>query len=361
MIDSAAVGKIIEKYDPSKLAIGTLGSHSSLNIFKGAKEEGFRTVCICKEKDAIMYQKYPLVDELIIVKDFTELLSESMQEHLRKLNVVLIPHGSFTAYLSTEQLTDSLNVPMMGNRQLLNWEANRKSQEEWLRQAGLRLPATFKTPDDIDRLVIAKLQGAKGGRGYFLSNSPKGFYKKAEEMIKRGMLTKEDIDKIHLQEYALGVNVYPSYFSSILNDDVELLAMDRRYESTVDSIGKIPAQEQLEIDVIPTYTVVGNFPIVLRESLLPEIMRMGENVHKKARELAPPGIIGPFCLETVITDDLKIYTFEISARIVAGTNVGIGTSPYAYLKYGENMYMGRRIALELKEAVKQKRLHEVVA
>ena len=273
----------------------------------------------------------------------------------------MIPHGSFTAYLSTEQLTDNLNVPMMGNRQLLHWEANRKSQEEWLRQAGLRLPATFKTPDDIDRLVIAKLQGAKGGRGYFLANSPKGFYKKAEEMVKRGLLTKEDIETVHLQEYALGVNVYPSYFSSILNNDVELLGMDRRYESAVDSIGKIPAQEQLEIDITPTYTVVGNFPIVLRESLLPEIMRMGENVHKKAAELAPPGIIGPFCLETVITDDLKIYTFEISARIVAGTNVGIGTSPYAYLRYGENMYMGRRIAMELKEAVKQKRLHEVVA
>ena len=218
------VGKIIEKYDQNKLAIGTLGSHSSLNIFKGAKEEGFRTVCICKEKDAIMYQKYPLVDELIIVKDFTELLSEKLQERLRKLNVVLIPHGSFTAYLSTEQLTDSLMVPMFGNRQLLHWEANRKCQEEWLRQAGLLLPATFKTPEDIDRLIIAKLQGAKGGRGYFLANSPKNFYKQFKEMVKRGMLTEEDLPSIHLQEYALGVNVYPSYFSSILNDDVELLS-----------------------------------------------------------------------------------------------------------------------------------------
>jgi 5-formaminoimidazole-4-carboxamide-1-(beta)-D-ribofuranosyl 5'-monophosphate synthetase len=361
MIEAQDIQKIIEKYDQSRLAVGTLGSHSSLNIFKGAKEEGFRTVCICKEKDAIMYQKYPLVDELIIVKDFTELLNENLQERLRQLNVVLIPHGSFTAYLSTQQLTDNLKVPMMGNRKLLHWEANRKSQEEWLRQAGLRLPATFQTPDDIDRLVIAKLQGAKGGRGYFLANSPKGFYKKAEEMMKRGLITKQDIDTVHLQEYALGVNVYPSYFSSIINRDVEMLAMDRRYESAVDSIGKIPASEQLEIDVAPTYTVVGTFPIVLRESLLPEILRMGEAVHKKAAELAPPGIIGPFCLETVITDDLKIYTFEISARIVAGTNVGIGTSPYAYLRYGENMYMGRRIALELKEAVKQKRLNEVVA
>ena len=159
----------------------------------------------------------------------------------------------------------------------------------------------------------------------------------------------------------LGVNVYPSYFSSIINDDVELLAMDRRYESAVDSIGKIPAAEQLEIEVNPTYTVVGNFPIVLRESLLPEMMRMGDNVHKKAKELAPPGIIGPFCLETVITDDLKIFTFEISARIVAGTNVGIGTSPYAYLKYGENMYMGRRIAVEIKQAIQQKRLPDILA
>jgi len=358
-IETQDIEKILDKYDKTNIAVCTLGSHSSLNIFKGAKEEGLKTICICKEKDAIMYQKYPVVDELIIVKDFTELLNETLQEHLRKLNAILIPHGSFTAYLSTEELTNNLKVPMMGNRKLLHWEANRKSQEEWLRQAGLKLPATFKSPDDIDRLVIAKMQGAKGGRGYFLANTPKGFHKRADEMLKRGLITKQDIETVHLQEYVLGVNVYPSYFSSTLNNDVELLAMDRRYETAVDSIGKIPATEQLEINITPTYTVVGNFPIVLRESLLPDIMRMGEAVHKKATEKAPPGIIGPFCLETVITDDLKIYTFEISARIVAGTNVGIGTSPYAYLRYGENMYMGKRIALEIKNATKQKQLQNI--
>ncbi len=361
MITSKETGEMLEKYDLAKLAVGTLGSHSALNIFKGAKEEGFRTVCVCTEENAILYKKFPLVDEMIIVKDFTALLSKELQAKLRRLNVVLIPHGSFTAYLSTEQLTSSLYVPMFGNRQLLHWEANRKEQEEWLRKAGLRLPATFKTPDDIDRLIIAKLPGAKGGRGYFLANSPASFRKKFNEMVRRGLLREDDVGKIHLQEYALGVNVYPSYFSSIIKDDVELLAVDRRYESAVDAIGKIPASEQLEIDVNPTYTIVGNFPIVLRESLLPELLRMGDNVHKKARELAPPGIIGPFCLETVITDDLRIYTFEISARIVAGTNVGIGTSPYAYLKYGADMYMGRRIALELKEAREQGKLQEVLA
>src|SRR5512139_2980991 len=361
MITTKDINTILSKYDQKQLTIATLGSHSSLNIFKGAREEGFRTVCICKPKDAIMYKKFPLVDELITVEDFTELLDEKLQETLRKLNAVLIPHGSFTAYLSTEELQNSLRVPMFGNRQLLHWEANRKEQEEWLRQAGLRLPATFRSPDEIDRLVIAKLPGAKGGRGYFLASSPSGFHKKFRSMVRRGLLKEEDVGRIHLQEYALGVNVYPSYFSSIIRDNVELLAMDRRYESAVDAIGKIPAGEQLEIDVSPTYTIVGNFPIVLRESLLPELMRMGDSVHWKARELAPSGIIGPFCLETVITDDLRIFTFEISARIVAGTNVGIGTSPYSYLRYGENMYMGRRIAMELKEAAKLGRLHEVVA
>ena len=225
MITSKESAEMLKNYDLNELAIGTLGSHSALNIFKGAKEEGFRTVCICTEKNAILYKKFPLADEIIIVKDFTELLREELQEKLRRLNVILIPHGSFTAYLSTEQLTSSLYVPMFGNRQLLHWEANREAQAEWLRQAGLRLPITFKSPDEIDRLVIAKLPGAKGGRGYFLANSPSSFRKKAKEMVDRGLLREEDVDKIHLQEYALGVNVYPSYFSSIIKDDVEFLAV----------------------------------------------------------------------------------------------------------------------------------------
>jgi 5-formaminoimidazole-4-carboxamide-1-(beta)-D-ribofuranosyl 5'-monophosphate synthetase len=361
MITQAKIGRLLNEYDTDNLTIGTLGSHSALNIFKGAKQEGFRTLSICKKTDAIIYKKFPLADKIIFVKDFQEILTDELQEQLRKLNTVLIPHGSFTAYLSTEQMTDSLFVPMFGNRQLLHWEANRKKQESWLRDAGLRLPRTFDKPEQIDRLVIAKLQGAKGGRGYFLSNSAESFRKKTEDMVKRGLLKRREIAKIHLQEYALGVNVYPHYFSSLVKDDVEFLGVDKRYESAVDSIGRIPASEQLEVGISPTYTIVGNSPITLRESLLPELIRMGDNVTNVSKKIAPPGIIGPFCLETVVTDTLEIFTFEISARIVAGTNVGIGTSPYAYLKYGENMYMGRRIAMEIKEAVEQDRLHKILA
>ncbi len=350
---------VLKEYDLSNLTIGTLGSHSALNIFKGAKDEGFKTVCVCKESDTIVYRKFQLVDKVILVEDFSELLSKRVQEKLRKLNTVLIPHGSFTAYLSTEEITNSLFVPIFGNRELLHWEANREKQEEWLRRANLRLPRTFKKPEEIDCLTIAKLPGARGGRGYFLASSPESFRRKAKEMVSRGLLSKEDINRIHLQEYALGVNVYPHYFSSTVNDEVEFFGVDRRYESAVDAVGRLPASEQLEIGISPTYTIVGNIPMTLRESLLPELIKMGDNVNKVAEEVAPPGIIGPFCLETVITDDLEIYTFEISARIVAGTNVGIGTSPYAYLKYGESMYMGRRVALEIKEALKSGKINQI--
>lgn len=358
MITREEIAEILQGYDLGSLTIGTLGSHSALNIFKGAKQEGFKTVSVCKKSDAIIYKKFPLADEILFVEDFNELLNDEIQEKLRDLNTVLIPHGSFTAYISTEKITDKLYVPMLGNRQLLHWEASRERQKEWLSKAGLKLPKTFEKPEEIDRLVIAKLPGAKGGKGYFLANSPETFQKKVNEMIKRRLLTESDIARIHLQEYILGVNVYPHYFSSIMENDVEFLSVDKRYESAVDAIGRIPAEEQIGIS--PTYTIVGNIPITLRESLLPELMRMGDNVVKASKEIAPPGIIGPFCLETVITDNLEIYTFEISARIVAGTNVGIGTSPYAYLKYGENMYMGRRIALEIKKAVKEKRINEIV-
>jgi 5-formaminoimidazole-4-carboxamide-1-(beta)-D-ribofuranosyl 5'-monophosphate synthetase len=360
VIPKTEINTILGGYDRGKITVGTLGSHSALNIFKGAKEEGFSTVCVCKKQNEIMYKLFPLADQIIPIKEYTDLLDEDIQRKLKQANTILVPHGSFNAYVGTEQMIDKLQVPLFGNRELLHWETDREKQREWLRRAGLRLPRIFSDPEDIDGLVIAKFPGAMGGKGYFLVESPKAFHRKAEDMLKRGHITRENLENIHFQEYIIGVNVYPLYFYSPLTREVELLGMDRRYESTVDSIGKIPASEQLEINMNPTYTVVGNFPIVARESLLPELLRMGEKVVEVSKKIAPPGIIGPFCLETVITDDMKIYTFEISARIVAGSNVGIGTSPYAYLKYGEGMYMGRRIAREIKNAIANNELEKVV-
>jgi len=136
---------VLDGYDLKNIAIGTLGSHTALNIFKGAKEEGFRTVCVCKEKDAIMYRKFGLADEMIIVADFKELIAQRVQERLRKLNVVLIPHGSFTAHLSTGQLTRDLHVPMFGNRELLHIEPAERSRRHGCAKPGL----SFRPPSSL--------------------------------------------------------------------------------------------------------------------------------------------------------------------------------------------------------------------
>ena len=53
MITKVEIDDILGRYEKGKVTIGTLGSHSALNIFKGAKEEDFGTICVCKKGDEI--------------------------------------------------------------------------------------------------------------------------------------------------------------------------------------------------------------------------------------------------------------------------------------------------------------------
>ncbi|TLZ61885.1 MAG: DUF1297 domain-containing protein, partial [Methanobacteriota archaeon] len=105
--------------------------------------------------------------------------------------------------------------------------------------------------------------------------------------------------------------------------------------------------------------VTGNMPVVLRESLLPAALAMGERVVERSLDLFG-GMIGPFCLETIVQDDLKFRVFEISSRIVAGTNLFVTGSPYSDLAE-PGMSTGRRIAREIKLARKAGRLMDVVS
>ena len=162
MIPKTEINEILRGYDSKNVTVGTIGSHSALNIFKGAKEEGFKTVCVCKKENEIIYKRFPVADQIISINDYSEFLDDSVQQKLKKENTILIPHGSFNAYVGTEQMIDKLEVPMFGNRELLHWETNREKQRDWLQRAGLRLPKTFENPEDIEGLVIAKFPGAMG-------------------------------------------------------------------------------------------------------------------------------------------------------------------------------------------------------
>jgi len=355
------VNSILAGYDRKKISIATLGSHTALNIFKGAKEEGLRTVCISLKGQDRVYKHYNLVDEFIYVDDYHNLLNKEIQETLREQNSIIVPHGTFNAYINQDEMEARLEVPIFGNRTLLRWEVSREKQHEWLRKAGLKVPRIYHDIEEIDgRLAFVKFPGAKGGKGYFVTDSSKAFHKKIRDMLRRKLITKEDAKQPYIQEYIAGVSVYPHYFYSPLTNEIELLGIDKRYESSVDGIFRIPVPELLGQKINPSFTVVGNFPLVARESLLNEIFSMGDKIAREAERIAPPGCIGPFCLETIVTENLDIIAFEISARIVAGCNAHIGGNPYTYLKYGEPMYMGKRMAMEVKNAAEGNRLEEVV-
>jgi 5-formaminoimidazole-4-carboxamide-1-(beta)-D-ribofuranosyl 5'-monophosphate synthetase len=216
-----------------------------------------------------------------------------------------------------------------------------------LTAAGVRVPRKFDSYDEIDGLAIVKLPGAEGGRGYFIVRSPQQFEKGIKRLLSKGLMKKGEEEKAFIQEYIVGVTVYPHYFYSPLTGVVELLGCDRRYETSIDALGRISARDQLDMDLLPTFRVIGNTPVVLRESLLMDVFKAGEGFVKASRELVPPGSVGPFCLEMVCDEEGRLYTFEFSGRIVAGTNLYVGGSPYSDLLYDEPMSMGRRIAREI--------------
>ena len=342
----------------NKLTIATLGSHCSLQVLKGAKDEGFRTLLVCEKRRLGLYSRFNFIDEIVEVSRFAEILEDTCRNHLKQAGSVLIPHGTLISQMKSDEI-EKIDIPVFGNKWILRWEADRDLKEKLMKEAGLKTPQVVRSKNEIKSLCIVKLHGAAGGRGYYLAWNLESFEEGARRLIDQKIIRGES--DLYIQEFIRGVPVYLQYFYSPITKGLELLGIDRRYESDIDGIGRIPAKQQLGAGSIePSYTVVGNIPLVLRESLLEEVYNMGENFVHAAERLVPPGMPGPFCLEGVYDSEGKFTTFEFSARIVAGTNLYLDGSPYSGLLYDEPMSMGRRIARELKVAKKKGELGKVV-
>lgn len=349
------IENILKKYNKKKLTIATLCSHSSLQIFHGAKTEGFRTIGICIGNIPKFYDAFPKAkpDEFFVLKKIDELLDRA--EELRRKNAILIPHGSFVEYLGGRKFSE-LEIPIFGNRNIVAWEENREKQRELIEGAGLPMPKKINKPEEIDCPVIVKYYGAKGGKGAFIAKNYEEFIEKSPK------------HEYGIQEYVIGTRYYFQFFYSPIKKDgykvgdgtIELLGIDRRDEANIDEMYKLGAQEKLrEVGIEPTFVVTGNIPVAIRESLLPTAFSMAEKLVERSIKLFG-GIIGPFCLETIVTDKLEFKVFEVSTRIVAGTNLFILGSPYSDMIEKE-LSMGRRIAKEIKLGVKKKLLSKIIS
>src|SRR2546428_22189 len=305
---------------------------------------------------SVLLDGFPLAkpDEFLIVDSYADILDQA--DDLVAKHVVTVPHGSFVEYMGADVFA-KLRIPTFGNREVLSWESDRDKQREWLTSAGVPMPEKIEQPKDINRPVFVKYYGAKGGRGSFIAKN----YEDFKESIQPGM-------KYTIQEYVVGTRYYIHYFYSpfatsgfmLSKGSLEMLGVDRRDEANIDEMYKLGAQEALrKMGLLPTFVVTGNMPVVLRESLLPKAFEMGEHAVERSIELFG-GMIGPFCLETIVSDKLEFKVFEISTRIVAGTNLFVAGSPYSDLRE-PGMSTGRRIAREIRVAQKQGLLADILS
>jgi 5-formaminoimidazole-4-carboxamide-1-(beta)-D-ribofuranosyl 5'-monophosphate synthetase len=316
-------------------------------VLKGAKDEGLKTILICEKKREKLYRRFTFIDEFILVDSFLDVLDQKYSSVLEQNNAILIPHGTLISQMSSEQI-ESFKTPVFGNKWILRWESNRDLKEKLMHEAKLDVPRSISNPKEINGLVIVKRQGAAGGKGYFLATNETEYNNNRDRLIKKEIISKDE--KLYIQEYASGVLAYLQYFYSPLKEELEFFGVDKRHESDIEGLARIPAPQQMKVEDVPSFNVIANSPLVLRESLLDEVYSMGERFVEASKKLVNPGMNGPFCIEGVYDENGNFKTFEFSARIVAGTNIFMNGSPYTTLMYNEPMSMGRRIAREVKNA-----------
>ena len=384
MMGKDEIAGIIEDYERLKLRVGMTASHSALDICDGAIEEGFPTAAYCQKGREKTYSQYfktqrtssgrvrrGMVDKAIVMDSFNDVMQPKMQEEMRKRNVVYIPNRSFTSYSSIDDVENNFHVPMFGSRNMLRMEERTEEQDYYwiLDKAGLPYPEAIADPQDIDCLVIVKLHHAqkKLERGFFTCASYKEYCEKSETLLKEGTIDQASLDGARIEKYVIGPVFNLNFFYSPLEEEMpklELLGVDWRFESSLDGHVRLPAPQQMTMPAhqqIPEMTVVGHNTATIRESLLEKAFELGEKFITASKEHYDPGIIGPFCLQTCIDKDMNYAIYDVAPRLGGGTNVHMSVGhPYGNATWRKPVSSGRRIAMELRRAVEQDRLLEVL-
>src|SRR5579884_39630 len=365
MITAQQIASIVSQYNSKEVTIGTIGSHSALEIMDGAKDEKMKTICICQKGRDLPYRRFSrLADSIMVLDKFSDVMNRENQEKLREINTIIVAHRSFTAYLGYDNIENNLKVPIFGNRMLLRAEERSTPRNQYylLEKAGIRHPKIYRKSSDIDGPAIVKVQEAKRKleRAFFLVSSYEDFRKKADAKVKQGLVLKGDVESAVIEEYVIGTYFNLNFFYSPLSGEVEFLGIERRLQTNLhDFTTSMPARQQMELDLQIQNIEVGHTPASIRESLLEKVFEMGDRFAHAVKKEYPPGIIGPISLQSIVTVDLDFVVYDVSLR-VPGNPIMATTSPYTKYYYGQTIGVGRRIAMEVKKAVEEKRLAEVV-
>jgi 5-formaminoimidazole-4-carboxamide-1-(beta)-D-ribofuranosyl 5'-monophosphate synthetase len=340
MIERKQIQKLVDSYDKDNITIGVLGGHSGLDVCRGSKKLGFRTIAVCQKGREKTYTKYyktrgdgkGCVDETIVLDKFSDITKPKVQEQLRKGNTIFVPIYGTRSMLKLEER----DVP--------------KNQYYLLEKAGIRLPKIFKSPKDIDRLVIVKVSEAIRGyeRAFFYASNYDDYKKKSNEMLTKKMIKKESLEKAVIEEYVIGAQINFNYFYSVIDDELEIMGTDTRRQTNLDGLIRLPANEQLEVlkYMKPKIIETGHIAATTKESIIEKIFTLGEKFVKTTKKEYPPGIIGPFALQGAIAADKgkeEMVVFDVSMRIPGSPLTRFTPTFYVFLN---DQLRNRKLVLE---------------
>ncbi len=355
--------------------IAVLGSHSALDVCRGAKDLGFKTLVVVQKGRDKTYSKYYLskgtlgcIDEVIELDKFSDILNEDIQQEIIKRNVIFVPHRSFEVYINDyDAIENKFKVPMFGNRFLLKTEERgiKPNQYDLLDKANIRYPKQFSDSKDIDRLCIVKVLEKERGfeRAFFFADSDEEYKINVTQGLGLGKFSEEQVKNAVVEEFVVGVQVNFNFFYSPINNRVELMGTDTRRQTNIEGLNKLPSHYEEEVikKVGVKYEEAGHISVTVLESLLEDAFAMAERFVQASREMVLPGVIGPFGLQTVITagpPKKEIIVFDVSPRMPGSP--GIFATPYSGYLYGENISMGKRVAMEIKEAIEKNELDKIL-
>jgi 5-formaminoimidazole-4-carboxamide-1-(beta)-D-ribofuranosyl 5'-monophosphate synthetase len=365
MLSNKVITNIVNQYDLDNISIGTIGSHSALEIMDWAKDENIKTVCICQRDREIPYRRFSrLSDEIISLDQFSCIVDEEVQTKLRSLNTIIVANRAFTAYVGYDNIENKLQIPIFGNRELLRAEERsvQRNQYYLLDEAKIRRPRIYEEPSQINNLAMVKVQEArrKLERAFFIVTSYEDYKRKATSKIEQGVIREEDLKYATIEEYIVGTYFNFNFFYSPIKKETEFLGIERRLQTNLhDFTTSLTAKQQMEIDVGIQNIEVGHTPASIRESLLERVFKIGDRFTNAVKKEYPPGIIGPISLQGVVTLDLDLVIYDVSLR-VPGNPIMATTSPYTKYYFGHTLGVGRRIAMEVKNAIAEKKISEVV-
>ena len=284
------IKQILNSYSLSNLTIVTLGSHSALDVCRGAKNLGFKTLVITEKGREKTYEKYyktqgdlGCVDETLRLNKFSDLLKPEIQKKLLDKNSIFVPNRSFEAYLNFdyEAIENDFKVPMFGNRELLKIEERGRTKNQYylLEKSGIKYPKQFKDPKSIDRLCLIKVQEKNRvfERAFFLAKSYQDYQTQVKEKLEQGVFTEEQLKQAVVEEFVVGVQVNFNFFYSPVSDRLELLGTDMRRQTNIEGLLKIPSSYQTDVSkkINIKYEEAGHIAVTVLESMLAKAFELG--------------------------------------------------------------------------------------